>query len=165
MKDRRNSDVFFDRLRRDSSSRSLSQASTAADISTSFEIQNDVLSSPTIERNVEIPLLSPEPLFTSDISIHWGTLHPHKNVVGTKVPWSSKELEYVSNVIEELIAQRGSLPKNINALITDRIFRDTRAHEIFHPHHTLDSTRVRWGIQAYMKKKEKEKKEKLGILF
>jgi hypothetical protein len=41
-------------------------------------------------------------------------------------------------------------------------------------HYTsVDSTRVRWGVQAYQKKKEKEKKkkkekekkEKLGILF
>jgi len=128
------------------------------------DIQNDS-STVSIEGNVEIPLLPTEPLFTSDISIDWGTLHPHKNVVGTKVPWSPKELEYVGNVIEELLAQRGELPKNINALITDRIFKDTRAHAIFHPHHTLDSTRVRWGVQAYQKKKEKEKKEKLGILF
>ena len=128
------------------------------------DIQNDS-STVSIEGNVEIPLLPTEPLFTSDISIDWGTLHPHKSVVGTKVPWSPKELEYVGNVIEELIAQRGELPKNINALITDRIFKDTRAHAIFHAHHTLDSTRVRWGVQAYQKKKEKEKKEKLGILF
>lgn len=172
MKDRRNSDVFFDRLRKDTS-RSSAPSSTAEDFSTSSEavymsaIQNDILSSPTssTDGNIEIPLLSPEPLFTSEISINWGTLHPHKNVVGTKVPWSSKELEYVGDVIEELIAQRGSLPKNINALITDRIFRDARAHAIFHSHHTLDSTRVRWGIQAYQKKKEKERKEKLGIVF
>ena len=172
MKDRRNSDVFFDRLRRDSS-RSFGGVSTIEDVSTSSgsahmnAIQNDFLSSPTslIEGNVEIPLLSPEPLFTSDISIDWGSLHPHKNVVGTKVPWSSKELEYVGDVIEELMAKRGELPKNINALITDRIFKDTRAHAIFHSHHTLDSTRVRWGIQVYQKKKEKEKNEKLGILF
>jgi hypothetical protein len=33
-------------------------------------------------------------------------------------------------------------------------------------HYTsVDSTRVLWGVQAYQKKKEKEKKEKLGILF
>jgi len=85
--------------------------------------------------------------------------------VGTKVPWSSKEFEYIGNVIEELTAKRGELPKNINSLVTYRIFQDTNAHPIFHSHHTLDSTRVRWGIQAYQKKKEKEKKEKLGILF
>ena len=36
----------------------------------------------------------------------------------------------------------------------------TRAHATFHAHHTLDSTRVRWGVQAYQKKKEKERKEK-----
>ena len=128
------------------------------------DTQNDS-STVSMEGNVDIPLLPSEPLFTSDISINWGALHPHKNVVGTKVPWSSKELEYVGNVIEELTAQRGELPTNINALITDRIFKDTRAHAIFHAHHTLDSTRVRWGVQAYQKKKEKERKERLGILF
>lgn len=167
MKDRKNSDVFFDRLR-GNASRSLHTSSTIEDVSRSASsesahmtvIQNHFLESPSssTEGNIEIPLLSPQPLFTSDITIEWGSLHPHKNVVGTKVPWSSKELEYVGNVIEELTEQRGELPKNINSLITDRIFKDTKAHPIFHSHHTLDSTRVRWGIQAYQKKKEKERK-------
>jgi hypothetical protein len=102
-------------------------------------------------------------LFTSEISIEWGTLHPHRTSTGAKVPWSFKELEYIGIALEEMTSQRGILPKNINALMTDRIFRDPRAHAIFHSHHTLDSTRVRWGIQSYQKKKEKERKEELGI--
>jgi hypothetical protein len=140
-------------------------SSTADDVSLSPEtahmnvMQNDAI------RDDEILLLPSEPLFTSEISIEWGTLHPHKNVIGCKVPWSSKELQYIEKAIEELTAQRGELPKNVSSLITDRIFRDTNAHPIFHSHHTLDSTRVRWGIQAYQKKKEKERKEKLGIAF
>jgi len=159
-------------LRGDQGSRTSSSflvpASTADDVCVSpgtahmNVMQNDSSTAPIEEH--EILLLSPEPLFTSEISIEWGTLHPHKNVVSSKVPWSSKELEYVGKAIEELTAQRGGeLPKHINSLITDRIFKDTSAHQIFHSHHTLDSTRVRWGIQAYLKKKEKERKERLGF--
>jgi hypothetical protein len=128
---------------------------------------NDVSSLAPIGDNEdhEVLLLPSEPLFTSEVSIDWGRLHPHRNVNGSKVPWSSKELEYIGKAIEELTAKRGEVPKNISSLITYRIFKDTQAHSIFHSHHTLDSSRVRWGIQAYQKKKEKERKERLGILF
>jgi len=152
-----------------SSSSLIAKSSTVEDISMSPGsrpmniIQSDasLVSTPSMERNVEIQLLPPEPLFTCARSIEWGTLHPHKHLDGGKVPWSSKELDYIGKAIEEMVAQRGGeVPKHLNSLMTDRILNDHHAHAIFHSHHTVDSTRVRWGIQAYQKNKEKERKEK-----
>lgn len=123
----------------------------------SMQTDSSLVSSPS----VEIGLLPPEPLFAASIAIVWGTLHPHRTLNSSKIPWSSKELEYIGIAIDEIIARRhGEVPKNLNSLVTDRIFKDPHAHPIFHSHHTLDSTRVRWGIQTYQKKKEKERKEK-----
>jgi hypothetical protein len=170
--DRRNSDSFFERLRGEVSRASSSSVVTASSTEDVYSRSPESMQTNSIQTHssltsssspsIEIQLLAPEPLFTSERSIVWGTLHPHRTSQASKVPWSSKELEYIGNAIEEMIAERGGeIPKHLNSLVTDRIFKDPRAHEIFHSHHTLDSTRVRWGIQTYQKKKEKEKEEML----
>ena len=149
--DRRHSDSFFDRLRGGGSTASSSSVVTASSAEDAYSSPGTVPTNSTqtdSSPSIEIQLLAPEPLFTSERSIVWGTLHPHRTSQASKVPWSSKELEYIGYAIDEMIAERGGeIPKHLNSLVTDRIFKDPRAHEIFHSHHTLDSTRVRWGIQ------------------
>lgn len=104
------------------------------------------------------------PMFSSARSmIVWGEQHPHRNNHSlTKIPWSSKELDYIGKAAKEIIARRGETPRNLCALIKDKIIHDTTCHSIFHSHHTLDSARLRWGYQAFQKR-QKEKAEKDGI--
>jgi hypothetical protein len=65
--------------------------------------------------------------------------------------------------VQEIISRRGGeSPRNICALLKEKIIGDSSCHRIFHSHHTLDSARLRWGYQAYQKRL-KEKAEKEGI--
>jgi len=91
-------------------------------------------------------------------------LHPQRNLTSaSKIAWSPQELKYIGKSIKYLTTQNGGTkPKNLCALIKEKILQDENAHSIFHSHHTLDSSRIRWGVQSFITK-EKERKEKHWI--
>jgi hypothetical protein len=84
----------------------------------------------------------------------WGTSHPEHHRMGVKkVKWSAQELDYVQNWIEN--DKQGDSNLAVSRCLA-AIRNDRHATHIFHPHHILNSGRLRNGYDSIMKKKKLE---------
>ena len=86
--------------------------------------------------------------------LDWGCSHPEYGRVGVKkVKWSSQELAYITEWIENDTQGDTNLP--VSRCLTS-IRSDPRAVPIFHAHHILNSPRLRNGFESAMKKKAQQ---------
>jgi len=77
-----------------------------------------------------------------------GCDHPGiKNVEGSRFEWSKAEKEYMRKVSKIILTDNPSAIKTICKQMLARIKSDHNAMKIFHPHHILNSTRLRNGWQ------------------
>lgn len=84
----------------------------------------------------------------------WGTSHPEHHRMGVKkVKWSAQELDYVQNWIEN--DKQGDSNLAVSRCLA-AIRNDRHATHIFHPHHILNSGRLRNGYDSIIKKKKLE---------
>ena len=89
--------------------------------------------------------LEPEPV------IEWGTAHPHRNMMGrSKVPWPNAEFRYIGKFCSGTL-RVDPAATNLMARCLRHIKRDPAACRLFHPHHTLDSARLRAGYERWRK--------------
>ncbi len=78
-----------------------------------------------------------------------GLLHPCiADSSGRRVPWTDNEISIVGTWCTRYKSQH---PGNINVVAgcLRYILNDNDVRQQFHPHHVLDSTRLRWGWQKY----------------
>ena len=88
-----------------------------------------------------------------------GLLHPFPPLDSVRrVPWSPKEISIVGTWCKRFREQH---PGNINvvAKCLEFINKNDKVKEHFHPHHVMDSARLRWGWQKYQE--EQREKESL----
>ena len=78
-----------------------------------------------------------------------GLLHPSiADSSGRRIPWTDTEISIVGIWCTRYKSQH---PGNINVVAgcLRYILNDNDVRQQFHPHHVLDSTRLRWGWQKY----------------
>ena len=148
--DRRDSNAMFERLNR--------EAPTSCALESVRALNNESLRTNTL--NSTSPSTS---IFQSNRTIHWGSLHDTGEKLSDKptlrVLWSSGELNYIGAIVKEYTDRRGTVPRNICHIILQRIIADSNAHPIFHPHHTLDTSRIRNGYNSYIKREKRKREE------
>lgn len=78
-------------------------------------------------------------------SIDWGTEHPdYGSRIGKRARWTMEELNYISVLADEIIEGNGGNPtQTLMADVLKEIKRRDECHAIFHPMHTLNSSRLR----------------------
>ena len=87
------------------------------------------------------------PIIASDI----GSLHPQGNSEGSRINWTSKEIS-IAGLWTQRFRKMHPDNKNVAAKCLQFILSDSDARKHFHPHHLMDSTRIRWGIQQFEQK-------------
>jgi hypothetical protein len=78
-----------------------------------------------------------------------GALHPCLNEKSSRrVTWTEMEVQIVGNWCKEYETQHGH-NNNVVSNCLKYILNDSELRQHFHPHHLMDSTRLRWGWQKY----------------
>jgi hypothetical protein len=78
-----------------------------------------------------------------------GILHPCLNEKSSRrVTWTEMEVQIVGNWCKEYETQHGH-NNNVVSNCLKKILNDSELRQHFHPHHLMDSTRLRWGWQKY----------------
>lgn len=77
----------------------------------------------------------------------FGTLHPHYRSEANRIPFSVKEKQYLSDLVEANKFD-GRIPENIAAICLSIIKNDTDLIPHFHVRHVLSTARLRPGLQA-----------------
>ena len=81
-----------------------------------------------------------------------GSLHPQGNSESSRINWTSKEIS-IAGLWSQRFRKTHPDNKNVAAKCLQYILNDDEARKHFHPHHLMDSTRIRWGIQQFDQKK------------
>jgi hypothetical protein len=128
---------------------SISNSPTIARSITTFAVPF-ISASPTTARSPFIgasptTARSATPFVVSNI----GALHPCLNEKsGRRVTWTEKEVEIVGKWCKEYEIQHGN-NNNVVSNCLKYLLSDAELRQHFHPHHLMDSTRLRWGYQKY----------------
>ena len=77
----------------------------------------------------------------------FGTLHPHYRSEANRIPFSVKEKQYLSDLVEANKFD-GRVPESIAAICLSIIKNDTDLIPHFHVRHVLSTARLRPGLQA-----------------
>jgi hypothetical protein len=80
---------------------------------------------------------------------HIGALHPCLGESGRRVTWTETEVQIVGNWCKKYEAQHGN-NNNVVSNCLKYVLSDPELRQHFHPHHVMDSTRLRWGWQKYL---------------
>jgi hypothetical protein len=148
--DSRDATALFQRLKQERS------GGSQGSLTVSPATQQNHLSIPIVEASANTMSKN---LFEGE-EIKWGADHPHGDTTGSKIQWSPAEKAYIGRVVEEERARNGGIvPREMSAIIKRKVHEDEDAHAIFHKHHTLDVTRIRNGVHAYMTLKRRTEKE------
>jgi len=112
-------------------------------------VSPSIFYSPKIARSAigasPIIVRSTTPVVVSNI----GALHPCLNEKSSRrVTWTEKEVEIVGTWCKEYETQHGN-NNNVVSNCLKYLLRDEELRQHFHPHHLMDSTRLRWGYQKY----------------
>ena len=104
-------------------------------------------SDPVIANPVRTPSITPR-IVTPMLAIKWGTAHPNyqEHPTARRAEWTSAEVDYISSWYQQETVR---VPGNDNMLSSrclKAIIKDPAAWPIFHELHTLDSKRMRTGI-------------------
>jgi hypothetical protein len=77
----------------------------------------------------------------------FGTLHPHYRSEANRIPFSVKEKQYLSDLVEANKVD-GRIPETIAAICLSIIKNDSDLIPHFHVRHVLSTARLRPGLQA-----------------
>lgn len=85
-----------------------------------------------------------------------GSKHPYFDPLGNQLraPWTDEEIDFVGNWCIKNIQANPAWEKTIVARCTKYIKSTPAVREIFHPLHISDSTRLRYGFEAFNKTKK-----------
>ncbi len=144
------------------------------DVQNSRVVHNKLLKSPQEPkehvRGLDFSLLSPqkneEEMHDIDFSLdatisndmpasNIGIAHPCYQFEGRRITWTKKEVRHVGSWCK---AYQKEFPAALNvvAKCLESILQDKKVREYFHPHHLMDSTRLRWGWQKFLDEEDKE---------
>ena len=78
-----------------------------------------------------------------------GIAHPCYQFEGRRITWTKTEVQHVGTWCK---AYEKDFPvaQNVVAKCLDSILKDKKVREYFHPHHLMDSSRLRWGWQKFL---------------
>ena len=78
-----------------------------------------------------------------------GIAHPCYQFEGRRITWTKFEVHHVGTWCK---AYEEEFPaaQNLVAKCLDSILKDKEVREHFHPHHLMDSSRLRWGWKKYL---------------
>ena len=111
-------------------------------------VSPSIFNSPKIARSV----IGASPIIvrtTTPVVSNIGALHPCLNEKSSRrVTWTEKEVEIVGKWCKEYETQHGN-NNNVVSNCLKYLLRDEELRQHFHPHHLMDSTRLRWGYQKY----------------
>ena len=115
----------------------------------------------SIERRAPPAWTVRQPIVASAVS-SVGLLHPSIANSGRKIHWTETEINIVGTWCERYKAQH---PGNtyVVAGCLRYILNDSDVRQHFHPHHLMDSARLRWGWERY-KELEQESSTVLDLL-
>ncbi len=93
---------------------------------------------------IPISLISTIPSSCSNV----GIMHPCFNATGRRVTWSAAEVKIVGAWCTQHQQQH---PESVNIVSNclRYILNDPNIRQHFHPHHVVDSTRLRWGWEKF----------------
>jgi hypothetical protein len=78
-----------------------------------------------------------------------GALHPCLNEKSSRrVTWTDMEVQIVGKWCKQYESQHGH-NNNVVSNCLKYLLSDTELRQHFHPHHLMDSTRLRWGYQKF----------------
>ena len=78
-----------------------------------------------------------------------GALHPCLNEKSSRrVTWTDMEVQIVGKWCKQYESQHGH-NNNVVSNCLKHLLSDTELRQHFHPHHLMDSTRLRWGYQKF----------------
>ena len=95
---------------------------------------------------VRSPATSVFPRLSVDSSV--GRLHPSIAGSGRTIPWTETEINIVGTWCKRYRSQHPG-NSNVVAGCLRYILNDNDIRQHFHPHHVMDSARLRWGWQKY----------------
>ena len=77
-----------------------------------------------------------------------GVLHPCLHASGRRVTWSAVECSIIGKWCSQHQQQH---PESVNVVskCLRYILNDSQVRQHFHPHHVMDSTRLRWGWEKF----------------
>jgi hypothetical protein len=78
-----------------------------------------------------------------------GIAHPCYQFEGRRITWTKNEVNHVGTWCKAYEAEYPAA-QNIVAKCLDAILKDKKVREHFHPHHLIDSSRLRWGWKKYL---------------
>ena len=98
---------------------------------------------------VQPRLLSGQQSFVQPLSVdNVGLLHPSIANSGRTVPWTDTELNIVGTWCKQYRSQHPG-NSNVVAACLRYILNDHDVRQHFHPHHVMDSARLRWAHDKY----------------
>ena len=78
-----------------------------------------------------------------------GIAHPCYQFEGRRITWTNIEVHHVGTWCKAYQEEFPSA-QNVVAKCLDSILKDSKVRENFHPHHLMDSTRLRWGWKKFL---------------
>jgi len=120
--------------------------------SSTLAFSPSILSSPTNARSIPFAV-SPTAILASAINpfvvSNIRALHPCLNEKsGRRVTWTDMEVQIVGNWCKQYELQHGN-NNNVVSNCLKHLLSDADLRQHFHPHHLMDSTRLRWGYQKF----------------
>ena len=77
-----------------------------------------------------------------------GLLHPSIGETAQKIPWTKQEIRTVGMWCKRYQSEHPN-SKNCVSKCLQFILNDSDVRQHFHPHHIMDSTRLRWGWERF----------------
>jgi len=90
---------------------------------------------------------------------NWGTEHPHRDLIGERVPWSAFELNFVGTFCSELLRKEPKQAYTVVRSCLAHIKSDNNLVAQFHKHHTLDGSRLGYAWKKWKNDHPDERKE------
>ena len=78
-----------------------------------------------------------------------GIAHPCHLFEGRRITWTKFEVSHVGTWCKSYQEEFPSA-QNVVAKCLDAILKNSKVRELFHPHHLMDSSRLRWGWKKYL---------------
>jgi hypothetical protein len=89
--------------------------------------------------------------YTAHTCTHWGRDHPNYGTTRHRASWSDAEIQYITEWYTRHAALTDSCNNQLASRCLKHIWADPQAYDIFHSIHTLDSGRLRVGVDKVLR--------------
>ena len=90
----------------------------------------------------------------SALVLGWGSEHPYRHWTGQRVPWTAFELETTGTICSEILSASPDQAYKVVRLCLERIKASPELVAKFHPHHTLDGSRLAYAWKQWKKERK-----------